>query len=270
MTQLNPGEKLRELLHEIYPYSSRGMSVIEKIDYDFVADGEISRFLYQSSINYLVRRLITTSVYIYKINSNDLTKNLRREIENHLQDYTRLNSTQIREISRILVECVQAANKTSYEKRRIIETARSRRFCCFTCGTKLDFDDKDSWSYATVDHLWPRSMGGHGEIDNLKAVCRSCNNLYKADYIDASDFHYEEISLTCTSYVDYLKERERQYELAILAKTNYKCAVCNLDAHYIGELRIGRKDPKDSWHFHNLQAYCSHHLPKQDHKNRSI
>lgn len=266
MTQLSPGEKLRELLAEIYPYDDRGRSIIyiERMDYDFAADGEMLRFTYQSSLNYLVRRLITLSVYIYKVNSNNLARDYRREIENHLQNYTRLNPTQIKSISKILSECVQAVNKSGYEKRKVIEHAKNRRFYCFTCGTSLNFEDEESWNYATVDHLWPRSMGGHGEIDNLKAVCKSCNNSYKENYIDASDFHYEEIALTCISYEEYVRERERQYELAVLAKTNYKCAICDSPAHYIGELRIGRIDPKDSWHFHNLQAYCSRHFPKYD------
>lgn len=268
MEQTNPGQKLRDLLAEIYSYSERGSGFIERIDYDFSADGEIAYYTYMSSLNYLVRRLITLSLYIYNKNAKNSSGDYRREIENHLNNYTRLNETQVRKISRLLVECVDAARRTNYEKKKAIEYARNRGFYCFTCGTALEFEDETSWSYATADHLWPRSMGGHGEFSNLKAVCRSCNNKYKANYIDASDFHYEEMSFTCSDYEEYIKERDRHYELAILAKTNYTCAVCEMPAHYVGELKIGRKEPKDSWHFHNLQGYCSRHLPKHDNHHR--
>lgn len=43
---------------------------------------------------------------------------------------------------------------------------------CFYCGESQEL---------TMDHVLPRSRGGHKIIENLKAACKSCNNVEKGD-----------------------------------------------------------------------------------------
>lgn len=41
------------------------------------------------------------------------------------------------------------------------------RHTCRLCGASDDL---------TVDHIWPQSLGGDDELDNLRTLCRSCNS----------------------------------------------------------------------------------------------
>lgn len=39
---------------------------------------------------------------------------------------------------------------------------------CSICGTKLDFDN------ISVDHIFPKGLGGGDDLNNLRLVCKSC------------------------------------------------------------------------------------------------
>jgi 5-methylcytosine-specific restriction endonuclease McrA len=48
--------------------------------------------------------------------------------------------------------------------------------CCW-CGKRCDENASDTNdSYPTIEHLIPRSKGGHTTMDNCKIACRKCNN----------------------------------------------------------------------------------------------
>ena len=70
--EINPGEQLRELLQKLIPFEpSAKMSFIERIDNTLIADGEFARLAYASCLNYLIRRLITTSEFLKRKYSED-------------------------------------------------------------------------------------------------------------------------------------------------------------------------------------------------------
>ena len=52
-----------------------------------------------------------------------------------------------------------------------------RRFLgrCYLCGRGVQNHDPASPSYATMDHVIPRSRGGHDTLDNLALSCLDCN-----------------------------------------------------------------------------------------------
>jgi hypothetical protein len=264
---MNPGEKLQEFLIDLYPKNNLG--VIKQVDYHLAADGDIEGYTYMSVINYLVRRLISIADHYYrKYPPSDYGQRFKRETQNFLINHTRYSDEQAEEITHLLVDCIKVA-KTEYkskQKEKVVQKAQSRGFFCSTCGVSLEFQNDKSWSFATADHNWPQSMGGLTHEDNLCAVCKSCNNELKGNFIDSSDYHYEEISYGIVTFEDYVKARDRRHDLAIFAKTNYKCAVCDKSALIIGELKVGRINPDDGWHFFNLQGYCSKHWPKSDRK----
>lgn len=136
--------------------------------------------------------------------------------------------------------------------------AKRSGFNCYICGKALDFEGKDRDRFATADHIWPRSLGGLNDRENIKMACGECNNKIKRNRIDYRDYHYELISLaSAEEEAGFLAELEPMYRVAVYAKSNYTCASCGQPAYRIGKLLVGRIDKADSWHFLNLVAYCT-------------
>jgi len=266
MSDINPGEELQNFLTQLY--SSQAGDFLQRVDYDFMSDGDLYDLFFSSCINYILRRLITTAEYFrrkYPAGNYGEYRH-REELRQYLRDYTRYKDKQIDDLLVLLNRCLSACDDepTPHQKTGIKKQARQKGYHCYICGEELDYEIDNEYLSASVDHAWPRSMGGLSQASNLRVACRRCDNQNKKDFIDASDYHYEEISLVSASYDEYKsRERNRHYEVAVFAKTQFKCAVCDAPAHRVGTLHIGRKEPSDSWHFLNLVAYCSKHMPEE-------
>lgn len=53
---------------------------------------------------------------------------------------------------------------------------------CSICGTKLDFDN------ISVDHIFPKGLGGGDDLNNLRLVCKSCNSKYAKRAFNGYEF----------------------------------------------------------------------------------
>ncbi len=263
----NPGRRLQALLQEIYPFDNSGSkSFVTEIDYAIVAEGEFARLLYQSSINYLIRRLITSAEYLKRKYASYPEGRDIEEIRAFLRDFTRIPNSQSEKIFTVLMECLKSRKRKIPQKQKddIRREARIRGEKCYICGCEIDFEraNESQFNAFTLDHIWPRKMGGKSSLDNLKVACKRCNEN-KADNIDASDFHYEEICLV-TDKVDknFNTEFKKGYKIAVSAKSEFKCVVCGQPVERVGELYFARREPSDNWHFLNIDAYCSEHTPE--------
>lgn len=71
--------------------------------------------------------------------------------------------------------------KTFSDKERKMIYSKSNG-CCELCGQHMLFRDM------TLDHIVPLSMGGEDSMENLQALCFTCNhlksNIYQDDLID--------------------------------------------------------------------------------------
>ena len=172
------------------------------------------------------------------------------------------------EIKIRIVKCLDAAksNKpTALERKRIIKRSKDRNYFCFLCGQEMDFSSHSTESNAfSIDHIWPRQIGGWSSNENYSAACQECNNKIKTDFIDYADYHYEKISFSTSPYAFLPKDRKSRIELAVFSKTNYCCIVCSQPAFRIGELYVGKLEPGDGWHYFNLAPYCKKHRPKEE------
>jgi 5-methylcytosine-specific restriction endonuclease McrA len=264
----NPGEQLRELLYETYPLDpNEKVSFIAKIDEAFLSDGELVLTMYVSSINYMTRRLITTAEYLKRKSSgsSDIFVSMLRK---YILEQTKIPSNKSEKFVSLLQLCVDARNRplTQSTKEKIKRNAKNRGARCYICGRDLiysaDIDDGKG-ARAEVEHVWPHALGGSSDETNLLVACERCNRI-KAHFIDANDFHYEEICLVTDEGMEsFSTDFHWFYRIAILAKTNYCCVICNQPAQYHGELRFNRRNLSDSWHFLNVDAYCDKHYKER-------
>jgi len=267
MNKINPGLQLRRVLEELYPYDKDKGGVFVEIDYAIMADGEFSRLLYDSSINYLIRRLITTSEYIKRrFDIDDYPSGTYVEkIKEHLKDFTQIPYTHREKVQGILLECLRLrkGNPSQATKDRLFRQSCSRDLRCYICGGEINYKQRKKYNSFEVEHIWPKSLGGRNEGENLTGACCKCNSS-KRDYLDASDFHYEEISLVSTEgESSFSTEFTWDYRVAVLAQHEYKCVLCKKDAQTVGDLHFARRETSDSWHYLNIDVYCSKHLPKE-------
>ena len=252
-----PGEELKDYLEKIYP--SKSNRTFDEMDSDLRADGELKNIIYESSILYILRRLVATTEHFYRINDeNKIATNIA--LREYLSNYTRYSDDQVNKLSKLLLPCMEAARDSFSEGDKNIakQQRKTYNWTCFVCGKEMDEENK-----ATADHFWPRAMGGLSNSGNLRMVCQICNNNHKRDFINHADYHYEEIAISATDYKHYkVSGHPKVYEVAVFAKSDYRCIVCNEPAYRVGELTIGRIDLKDGWHYLNLASFCLNHKPE--------
>lgn len=265
MEDRHPGEALRDYLIKLYPKTQSGF--LYQIDRDFKDGESILDAFYRGFINYLLRRLIVVAnSYYRKFPPQSYGERYYKdELEKFFTKNTRYQKLQIRALVNHLWDCMYFANKdlSDNDKRRIrLRDQRDGRRC-YICGTDLEYNNKSSPAYPSVDHKWPRSLGGRDREDNLASLCQRCNSAMKKDYIDWSDYHFEEIALPSLDLDDFRKQSRKgradelsYFEAAVLAKTEYRCSLCGSEAHRVGRLVIDRMSEADGWHFLNLQPYC--------------
>ena len=65
-------------------------------------------------------------------------------------------------------------NPSQRQRRKLLRKAfiGTGVWSCHLCGLKLQEYD----NIASIDHLIPRSNGGHTTIDNVRLACVNCNN----------------------------------------------------------------------------------------------
>lgn len=263
----NPGHQLSLVLRVMFPLTSTDKgNFLWQIDAAIIAEGELVQLVYDSLINYMVRRLINTAEYLWRKNEKSglPERHFHVELRQFLREEIRVPSSQVEKLLAILYDCLIARHKslTPTQKNKYKKQAKERGVRCYMCGCELEFEVEGLYDSAEVEHVWPNAMGGPNTDSNIEIACQHCNRA-KDMTIEASDFHYEMISLVSDKDDEhYSNEMRRSYEVALWAKSNYKCVECERPAKFLGELELTRRNPRDIWHFMNIDAYCSDHAPK--------
>lgn len=259
----SPGLKIKHHLKWLYKHDQHFLA---KIDEDFKLEGLLRSSMYESTINYLLRRIVTAAHYIYRTNQVYGDTRIRSELRKYLKEYTRFDDETLSKLVAWSLESVNNSKNdfNQSDKKKVRQQIEQYGWGCYICGREMDFSSNaEPYKIATADHWWPRLFGGESELHNLRYTCSDCNGKYKKDFLDYSDYHFEEIAMVIESFSEYDKKaKNRSYESAIFAKADYMCAECQQPAYKIGELHIGRIDISDSFHFFNLTAYCHEHKPE--------
>ncbi|MBD1899181.1 HNH endonuclease [Trichocoleus sp. DQ-A3] len=261
---INPGQALKLFLKELYPPSQRDQTCsIFKMDDALASDGRLFELAYESSINYLIRRLLTTTEYLSnKFNPAEYPSGRYiEEVRRFLKEYTHIPRNKTEKLLILLLDCLREKFKepSATTKRNLIRRARDTGQRCYICGCSLDFEQENLYNSAIIEHVWPRSLGGASDNTNLRVSCKRCSEI-KSNYIDVADFHYEEICLSSDkNSVHFFNSLEWEYRIAILMKNSFSCVICGKEPAYEGELEFCRQETEDSWHFLNVDTYCSQH-----------
>jgi 5-methylcytosine-specific restriction endonuclease McrA len=254
---VSPGEQLRNELEHLFPDQPDRSCFVSDLDNGLIADGEFAALVYRSSINYMLRRLITSAEYLKrKFDVSSYPPGMHvNEIRRYIRDYTRIPVSKQELILALLLACLAARDKetTLRTKSRLRREAGRRGLSCYICGNALDYSDPTS---SQAEHVWPRAMGGSSDETNLRMACQHCNEL-KWNYIDGSDYHFEEICLvTDEGDQNFSAEFRDWYQVAVLAESDFACSLCGKPAAQVGALAMVRRNPTDSWHFLNIMALC--------------
>lgn len=259
----NPGYKIKNHLKQIYKFDQHFLS---RIDEDLKLEGLFRTTMYESSINYLLRRLVTAAHYVHRINEIYGDVRIRSELRKYLKEHTRFEDETLNRLVAWLLQSIKNSRDdfNQSDKKKVLQQIEQFSWGCYMCGREMDFSETaEAYKLGTADHWWPRLFGGESELHNLRYTCGDCNGKYKKDFLDYSDYHFEEIAMVIESFSEYDKKaKNRSYESAIFAKAGYICAECHQPAYKVGELHIGRIDISDNFHFFNLTAYCQEHKPE--------
>ena len=247
---MNPGEELRDYIAVMYPVGKG--SAAERMDFDLQGDGELLSLIHSSLINYLVRRLVVTAEYHRRTYTGEWKTRLRK----YLRDYTRIPDKHHTPLLELLSRCLSAKDEpiTDGTRNKVKKSERDKGHGCYVCGGSMDYGKPNQPNSHTLDHLWPNALGGSSDEENLRGACQICNSSVKQDFIDASDYHYEEISLVSG---DHWNGHHRG---AVFSRTKFRCGYCDQPAYRVGKLKVGRREDEDSWHFLNLAPYCPTHF----------
>jgi 5-methylcytosine-specific restriction endonuclease McrA len=275
----SPGAQVRLILSEELPqedYHTR--SFANAVDRTLVADGRLAALVRESALDYAARRLIVGSQFVqatggWEFDDPAFTVALRQYLREHtyLRESVRERLLPLlREATRLRDEKLGRNAKRSFRERER-EAGRTK---CYICGREMDFEPAGShWNttqrdqgelegddrgqselYATVEHVWPRRLGGINRDDNLWLACDRCNGV-KDDALTGSDFHFERFvraerpSLTIED------------QMIAWYGSGLKCTHCHRPPIQVGELTLVRDEEEDCWHIHNVSAYCSQHVP---------
>lgn len=111
--EINPGEQLREVLKELFPAEVKDNSFLSKIDYIVQADGELIDLVYNSTINYLLRRLILTADFLKRQGEKEKKPNdvFITKLRAFLKDDMHFQEKHIGRISVLIIECLDKRKK---------------------------------------------------------------------------------------------------------------------------------------------------------------
>lgn len=271
---INPGERLKEILQELYPSDfSENKSSINRIDRALDAQGNLASVVYRSTINYMLRRLVTAAVFVRRKceQTGQSEENVEIEIKRFInRHYDFPNITIVEKITSLLLVCTRMRRASIGSAVGKVVKDRNENHC-YLCGRDLNFIIKNDDDWAELEHVFPKSMGGSSRLpSNIKYACSKCNQSKKS-YIDDSDLHYEQICFV-TDMEDgenFWGNFSREFKIAIWSRNDFRCQFCNQPASKLGSLHFTRSNPHDSWHFLNIEAYCSSHILMINKQRRS-
>ncbi|WP_454055662.1 HNH endonuclease [Cupriavidus sp. Marseille-Q8015] len=177
-----------------------------------------------------------------------------------------LNKEELAALMRDTIRASEVSHKTIPNGiKEEIFFSRSVHDCCF-CGTRMSPDSNGAFydnqgKKATLEHIWPSSLGGDSIEENLVPACGSCNAA-KADIfvweqglvhdlIYPVDFHNSDFFHRVPVYERLLLQRRAVMFVAQRDKSTLKDALKKVGPYGV----IAAIDQSDTWDFFNIQNH---------------
>lgn len=149
------------------------------------------------SINAL-RRLLLSAGWAFKYYRSEVESNEERDVlvvrylKKMIRSEFHVTPSQVGHICNRVLSASQASRQKLGEPLRR-EVFREHGMTCYACGISLQMRSQER-DQATTEHLWPRSLGGDSNFDNLLPACKGCND-HRNDHPVWSSFWFQDIFL---------------------------------------------------------------------------
>jgi hypothetical protein len=144
-----PGQRLFDVIKNIYSPSAISVSLVENIDADTGSEGLFSQHVYDRCIVYMMRRILTSCTYFLNKNGVDIedigAANIdlaRRVVTTYLISNAK-KLTGEKNIEDVIIECLRISKKdfTSYQFQKAVEGC-GENLKCYIAGEELDIGSK--------------------------------------------------------------------------------------------------------------------------------
>lgn len=176
---LTSGEKLRDYLDSRHFADLVSMKrIVSESLMQTGRGGEWADFIAHVAVHQLLKRLVCGAVAIVDGIEPLIAERSTIQFVADTMRHTDIRWGPRRVFER-LEPCVRAATSEigqATRKRLVKEAARLSPYC-YLCGVDIDFSgNATSEANPTLDHVWPRALGGESVEENLLVACERCNN----------------------------------------------------------------------------------------------
>jgi hypothetical protein len=228
---------------------------------------DLEGYLLRSTVLMIMRRLIWNASWYLKRYSGEKLSIIEIFERDYLLGHFGFNRRERRELSKLVFDAFDASNAdvSGRLKQKLIQNAKVKNFQCRLCGDVIDYSGDVEHLSPSLDHIWPRSLGGESEEWNLQITHKECNNR-RNNLLEVSDTHYEHFHVksawSSNSEDSYWNEFKWEFRLAALLRADFRCEVCkeplpiyemNENIHY----SIVNRD--ENLNIFNVQVTCDRH-----------
>jgi hypothetical protein len=169
-----------------------------------------------------------------------------------------------RELGILVFKAVEASKKDIPPGlwNRLREQASRLNTRCQLGGCEIDYDadNPPPQQSFSLDHIWPQSLGGSSEIQNLRVACRDCNSK-RQNLAEPCDAHYEHFHVkTERSGGNFLSELDKNFRMAALLRADFRCQMCDKPVDIMeGGLDFLQEKRDENYHMFNILVACRSH-----------
>lgn len=263
---LTSGEKLFRWILNRYDRLLTTNSWITEMAREFEMD-DLEQYLLRSTALMVLRRLIWNVAWYTETYGGKRLATVELYEQEYLLGHFGFDPRERRELSKLAFNAFDASLTAipDAQRLRLLGQAVDNQERCRLCGKEIDFADKNKPLSFSLDHIWPRALGGESEEWNLQIAHQICNKR-RQNLLEASDTHYEHFHVkepwTADERDSYWKELNWEFRFASLLRAGFKCEVCRVAVplHQLeGSLHYSTKSRAENLNIFNVQVTCDKH-----------
>ena len=184
-------------------------------------------------------RLITSGVSL--LATHGQTTVFDSEFRHYVQQSLFVAPEDLGKLLRLSLDSVLASNETVSKglAGEMKAWSQKRHPNCYLCGMRLNFQTKNEDDSYTLDHIWPRSFGGHSDVGNLLPACWQCNNRHKQSFATWAAIAVQSLVLGLMPMHSSLRRIQGSHRFAIHHKIVQETAIKNRLSLKDAYLRVG-------------------------------